>query len=174
MRIEYNVDSFSHEQPRLLVGYVPESDEDVKLLEKMWADGEISVGRRGSGPMRRYFKIDTARVRWVMPDRGDKWTDEAAATLARVLDSVRPGAREFTPAIFLLKDYFGQRIGMEGLQEIADQARMLAGDDELFGLLPENARALLVRLSVIDLTEGASEGDLDAPGIIDETAEPEE
>lgn len=174
MRTEWNVDT-SHGEQRPIVIYIPETPEDVEELEKRWAAGEVGVGRDDETQGRRFLRIDEGVWRWIT-DLPAAEVDEAHKKLVDVLRVLRPAAGEAVPAVMILPSYYGKVVGIEGVEEIAEQARLLLGDDELLESLGDNSKKLVLALAMMDVPSVVTEDELaTAPGIfIPQDGEPQE
>jgi len=158
MRLRWHVGG--HGDKKIPIGeYLPETEADVRLLEEMWAKGELAMPR----DEKDYHHVKVAPGQWLW--LGDRAGVEAGYTdLTNTLRAIRPEAMGIVPGVFALPRFFGEVIGKDGVNELADQARVLLGDEALLGVLGENARALVTALAVLDIPEAMSDEDKSAPG----------
>lgn len=159
MWVERNVDVSHGEERRPVLTYHPESDADVRQLEAMLARGEIGMSRGEED--RRHVKVAPGQWLWL---GAAAQVDLGYIDLTNTLRALRPEAMELCPAVFALPRLYSEVLGKDGVNELADQARLLLGDEGLLNLLSENARLLVMVLGTLDVPEAMSEEDREAPG----------
>jgi hypothetical protein len=158
MRERWNVDE-THGEKRVVIELLPDTDEDVERLEGMFARGELAMPR----DMKDYLHVKEKPGKWLWLGT-EMLVRIGYEDLISTLNAIRPEAAEVAPAIFLLPRFYSEVIGKDGVEEIANQARVLLGDAQLFSLLSEPAGALLTTLATLDMPGIASAEDLSAPG----------
>jgi hypothetical protein len=156
----------SHGEQRVIVVLNPDTQEDVDKLNAMAAKGELMMPR---GEEDRYHvKIKPGEWRWIGPrEQVDAGYVDLISTLRVIRPATEesPGAEDVAPAIFLLPRFYGEVVGESGLTELADQARILLGDEALMRVLSEPAQTLVTVLATIDIDSAQSEEDkATAPG----------
>jgi hypothetical protein len=158
MREVRNVDT-SHGGNRPIIEYIPESDEDVLALKQMWAKGEIGVGR----DEKDYYHVKVAPGTWLWIGPREQ-VDAGYADLISAFKALRTDGVELIPGIFLLPRFFGEVIGKDGVETLAEQGRLLLGDEDFLAILSDAARNLVVTLATLDIPEAMGEEDKSAPG----------